>query len=199
MTKLELLKKYYGYESFRQGQEAMIDGLLDGRDVLGIMPTGGGKSICYQIPSLMMDGITLVISPLIALMKDQVDGLNDNGIPSTFINSTLSLTETRQRYEAIRNKEYKLIYVAPERLLTESFMFLARSIAIDFIAVDEAHCISQWGHDFRPSYRDIPVFISQLDLRPRVGAYTATATSFVVDEIKRLLNLHNPFELVTRI
>ncbi len=197
MTKFELLKKYYGYESFRQGQEVMIDAANKGRDVLGIMPTGGGKSICYQIPALMKPGITLVISPLIALMKDQVDGLNDNGIPSTYINSTLSLTESRQRYERIRNKEYKMIYVAPERLLTESFMNLVRSLAIDFIAVDEAHCISQWGHDFRPSYRDIPVFINQLDLRPTVGAYTATATSFVVEEIKKLLELHNPLELLT--
>lgn len=197
MTKHELLKKYFGYESFRTGQEEIIDQIHGYRDVLGIMPTGGGKSICYQIPALLFDGVTLVISPLIALMKDQVDGLNDNGIPSTFINSTLSMEETRTRYEGIKHQKYKLVYVAPERLLTDSFVALARGTAIDFIAVDESHCISQWGHDFRPSYRDIPTFIQMLDVRPVVGAYTATATTFVVDEIKLLLGLQNPYELVT--
>jgi ATP-dependent DNA helicase RecQ len=196
MTKLTLLKKHFGYESYRPGQEELIDAILSGRDALGIMPTGGGKSICYQMPALMAEGITLVISPLIALMKDQVDALNEVGIPSTFLNSTLSAGESRDRMEEILGDVYKLVYVAPERLLTDSFFTLCKHIKIDFVAIDEAHCISQWGHDFRPSYRGIPTFIGQLDKRPKIAAFTATATSFVIDEIKSLLGLESPFELI---
>lgn len=196
MTKLNLLKKHFGYESYRPGQEDIIDAITSGRDALGIMPTGGGKSICYQIPALMSEGVTIVISPLIALMKDQVDALNEVGIPSTFLNSTLSAEASRDRMEEILGDVYKLIYVAPERLLTDSFFTLCKHIKVDFVAIDEAHCISQWGHDFRPSYRGIPTFISNLDQRPTVAAFTATATSFVIDEIKKILGLQKPFELI---
>ncbi len=195
--KYELLKKHFGYETFRTGQEHIIDQVAAGRDVLGIMPTGGGKSICYQLAAMLMEGITIVISPLIALMKDQVDGLNENGIPSTYINSSLNYSETQKRMNDIRRGEYKLVYVAPERLLTESFVRLSGELAIDFVAVDESHCISQWGHDFRPSYRDISEFITRLNKRPVVGAYTATATRAVVEEIKDLLALQDPYELMT--
>lgn len=197
MNKLEILKKYFGYDAFRAGQEPIIDALFSGRDALGIMPTGGGKSICYQVPAMMFKGVTIVISPLIALMKDQVDGLNENGIAATYLNSTLTLEEERGRTEAIISGEYKVIYVAPERLLTDSFYNLCRYISIDFVAVDEAHCISQWGHDFRPSYRGIPKFIQQLASRPIVAAFTATATTFVIQEIKDLLQLQSPYELIS--
>lgn len=197
MNKLTLLKKHFGYESFRKGQEVLIDHILDKKDALGIMPTGGGKSICYQIPALLFEGVTVVISPLIALMKDQVDGLNESGISATFLNSTLSVEETQLRVVEILDGVHKIVYVAPERLLTDSFYTLCKHIKVDFVAVDEAHCISQWGHDFRPSYRDIPKFITQLDERPVVGAFTATATSFVIDEIKTFLGLQQPFELIT--
>ncbi len=195
--KYNILKKHFGYETFRIGQEEIIDHIMDNKDVLGIMPTGGGKSICYQIPAMLKEGITIVVSPLIALMKDQVDGLIENGIPSTFINSTLSYKETSKRLNDALQGEYKLLYVAPERLLTESFKNIAGLMDIMFVAVDEAHCISQWGHDFRPSYKDIPVFINSLKKRPVIGAYTATATKRVVAEIKILLGLDNPYELLS--
>lgn len=193
----ETLKKYFGYSAFRTGQEQLINQILAGTDVFGIMPTGGGKSICYQLPALMLEGITIVISPLISLMKDQVDGLNENAIPSTFINSSLTQRELSERLEGLRHGLYKLCYVAPERLGAYDFIELAKSLPIALVAVDEAHCISQWGHDFRPSYKEIPRFIAKLPHRPRVAAFTATATTFVKDEIKELLELKNPFELVT--
>jgi len=195
--KFDLLKKHFGYDSFRPGQEALIDALRSGKDALGIMPTGGGKSICYQLPALLTEGITIVVSPLIALMKDQVDGLDEVGVKATYINSTLDWQETSMRLDAIRNGYFDLVYVAPERLLAEGFMAMCCQLDIALVAVDEAHCISQWGHDFRPSYRDIPRFIHNLHKRPAVGAFTATATKLVVDEIKILLELQSPVEAHT--
>lgn len=197
MNRYELLKSHFGYDTFRLGQENIIDNIISGRDVLAIMPTGGGKSLCYQLPALMLDGITIVVSPLIALMKDQVDGLIESGVRATYINSSLSAQETNDRIEDIIMGSYKLVYVAPERLLTESFFYMIKNIKISLVAIDEAHCISQWGHDFRPSYKNIPDFISRLDTRPIVAAFTATATKYVIREIKELLNLQNPFELTT--
>lgn len=197
MKKFELLKKHFGYDTFRFGQENIIDNIMNDSDVLAIMPTGGGKSLCYQLPALLNEGVTIVISPLIALMKDQVDGLIESGISATYLNSSLSNTEANDRVNEITDGKYKLIYVAPERLLTDSFYQMTKSIEISLIAVDEAHCISQWGHDFRPSYRNIPRFISRLENRPAVAAFTATATEHVVSEIKQILELSNPFELTT--
>lgn len=197
MEKYDALKKYFGFSAFREGQEGLIDQILLGRDVLGLMPTGGGKSLCYQLPALLSDGITLVISPLISLMKDQVDGLNENAIPSTYINSSLTGAELAKRVRAIKNGEYKLCYVAPERLNARDFQDLVTELNITLVAIDEAHCISQWGHDFRPSYKEIPKFIKRLYPRPCVAAFTATATEFVKDEIKELLELRYPYEVVT--
>lgn len=197
MDKFEALKQYFGYDRFRRGQEPLIDGVLSGRDVLGIMPTGGGKSLCYQLPAVLLEGITLVISPLIALMKDQVDGLNEMGIGAVFINSSLELEDIRARAAMVRQGQVRLLYVAPERLNTDGFLNLVRQAGISLIAVDEAHCISQWGHDFRPSYQEIPTFIRQLNPRPPVAAFTATATLRVVDEIRSMLDLNDPVTLTT--
>jgi len=197
LNKIEILKKYFGYDNFRTGQEILIDNVLDNKDVLGIMPTGGGKSLCFQLPALMEEGVTIVISPLIALMKDQVDGLRENGISAIYLNSTLTQSEEAQGIAEILEGKYKLVYVAPERLLTNSFYNLSLKLNISMVAIDEAHCISQWGHDFRPSYRNIPMYIEKLNNRPVVAAFTATATTFVIKEIKSLLKLKNPFELVT--
>ncbi len=183
-SKHEILKHYFGFDQFRSGQEHIIDSMLSKRDVMGIMPTGGGKSLCYQLPALMFEGITIVISPLISLMKDQVDSLNEMGIPSAFINSTLSSREIEDIIYDTSAGTYRLIYVAPERLNTSEFNFLVQNIKVDLVAVDEAHCISQWGHDFRPSYRSIPTFINRLKKRPVVAAFTATATQQIVEEIK---------------
>lgn len=165
--------------------------------VFGIMPTGAGKSICYQIPAMILPGITLVISPLISLMKDQVDSLNQIGIPATYVNSLLSNTEYSQTIENILCNVYKIIYVAPERLNSESFLNMLKSIDISMITVDEAHCISQWGHDFRPSYREIANVIFNLDKRPIISAFTATATQIVEKDIIDLLHLQTPFTLTT--
>lgn len=192
----EALSTYFGYDRFKEGQEKLVNGVLNGRDVLGIMPTGGGKSLCYQLPAVLLNGITIVVSPLISLMKDQVDALNEIGISGTFLNSTLDEIEFNYRLNEIRENKYKIIYVAPERLNTYSFSNLIRDMEISMIAIDEAHCISQWGHDFRPSYREIPRFINSIPSRPVVSAYTATATVEVVQEIKELIGLKNPIESI---
>ena len=193
----EALKIHFGYDEFKTGQEELINGVMDGRDVLGIMPTGGGKSLCYQLPAVLLEGLTIVISPLISLMKDQVDSLNEIGIPSTFINSSVGNNELLERVNDIKDEKYKIIYVAPERLSTNMFLNLVRSVNLSLVAIDEAHCISQWGHDFRPSYVDIPRFINSLEKRPMVAAFTATATEEVVEEIKDLIELKNPVEVIT--
>ena len=174
--KRELLYRVFGYDSFRPGQEKLIDAVLTGKDVFGIMPTGGGKSICYQIPALMLPGITLVISPLISLMQDQVAALKAAGIPAAYINSTLSGPQIQAVYRNLLAGRYKIVYAAPERLDYAGFADIAQKLHISFLAVDEAHCISQWGQDFRPSYLRIVDFISALPRRPVVGAFTATAT-----------------------
>lgn len=192
-----LLKQYFGYDEFRNGQSEIIENILKGKDVLAIMPTGAGKSICYQIPALVQEGVTIVISPLISLMKDQVDTLCETGIKAGFINSSLSLTEFRKVIADAKNGRYKLIYVAPERLETDSFLELIQSIKVSMVAVDEAHCVSQWGHDFRPSYREIPRMLERLPERPVLAAFTATATPLVKNDIIKLLKLNNPYSLTT--
>lgn len=192
-----VLKNFFGYDSFRTGQEEIVNQILMGKDVLGIMPTGAGKSICYQVPALMLPGVTIVISPLISLMKDQVDSLNAMGIPATFINSTLSASEYAGAVQNILYDVYKIIYIAPERLNSSSFIDILKSINISMITVDEAHCISQWGHDFRPTYREIANVISILKKRPIVSAFTATATDIVRDDIINLLKLQKPYVLTT--
>ena len=195
-TPAEALKKLFGYESFRDGQKSIIDAILKGQDVFAVMPTGAGKSICYQIPAVVMEGVTLVISPLISLMQDQVKSLNEAGIEAAFINSALSEMEFVKTVEAARTGAFKIIYVAPERLMTEDFIELAKSISISMITVDEAHCISQWGQDFRPSYTKIVDFVKKLDKRPIISAFTATATENVREDIVCTLGLVNPFTLV---
>lgn len=197
MDKCEVLKQTFGYTSFREGQERLVDSTLSGRDVLGIMPTGAGKSICFQVPALMFPGITIVISPLISLMKDQVTALNAAGIHAAYINSSLTEGQFYKAMEYARKGRYKIIYAAPERLMTESFLALAQEVPISMVAVDEAHCISQWGQDFRPSYLKIVDFIQQLPVRPVLAAYTATATKAVKEDILCILGLQNPDVLVT--
>lgn len=197
MNKFDILKKYFGYSDFREGQEALIDSIISGRDVLGIMPTGAGKSICYQVPALMLSGITLVISPLISLMKDQVHALNQAGIHAAYINSSLSESQISKALKLAADGQYKIIYVAPERLETYEFMAFAERVEISMLTVDEAHCISQWGQDFRPSYLKIVQFIKRLPKRPIISAFTATATENVKEDIVCVLGLHNPDILVT--
>ena len=192
-----ILKKYFGYENFRPGQEELIGHILNHEDVLGIMPTGAGKSVCYQVPAMILDGVTIVISPLISLMKDQVDSLNEIGIPATFINSTLSYNNYEQTIENIAHDVYKIIYVAPERLNSDTFLNLLNKINISMVTIDEAHCVSQWGHDFRPSYCEIANMILNLKKRPIVSAFTATATEIVKNDIINLLHLENPYCLTT--
>lgn len=196
-SKLEVLKKYFGYDSFREGQEILIDGILKGQDVLGIMPTGAGKSLCYQIPALILPGITLVISPLISLMKDQVRTLNNAGVHAAYINSSLTENQINMAMKNAIKGQYKIIYVAPERLETSIFKQFARSVDISMVTVDEAHCISQWGQDFRPSYLNIVKLIETLPKRPMVSAFTATATENVKDDIVCVLRLNQPVTLVT--
>ncbi|MDR3001957.1 MAG: DNA helicase RecQ [Fibromonadaceae bacterium] len=197
MTTLETLKRYFGYDNFRSGQETLIDNILTGKDVLGVMPTGAGKSVCFQIPALMMNGITIIISPLISLMKDQVNALTQSGIPAAFINSSLNGWQIATVLQNAQNGAYKLIYVAPERLLTSDFLHFAQSAKISMLSVDEAHCISQWGQDFRPSYSKIPEFVARLPKRPVLSAFTATATSKVREDIAALLELKEPVILIT--
>ena len=197
MDKYEALARFFGYRAFRPGQEALIDAVLSGRDVLGVMPTGGGKSLCYQIPALLLPGVTLVISPLISLMKDQVAALRAAGVEAAFLNSSLTADEMRQVYRRAREGTYKLLYVAPERLEGEGFAALCRELTIPLAAVDEAHCISQWGQDFRPSYLRIRDFLSALPRRPVVAAFTATATARVREDIADRLALRDPLSLVT--
>ena len=195
--KYEILRKYYGYTSFREGQGEIIDNILSGRDVLAVMPTGAGKSVCYQIPAMMLPGITLVISPLISLMKDQVSALNQNGIRAAYLNSSLTPRQYGLALGNIRAGVYKIIYIAPERLMTDGFLELVSALDISLVAVDEAHCVSQWGHDFRPSYTDIADFVEGLSHRPVVAAFTATATAQVKEDISELLKLDDPYELTT--
>jgi len=197
MTKHEILKKYFGHTEFRPSQDTIIDALVSGRDVLGVMPTGAGKSICFQIPALLLPGITIVISPLISLMKDQVSQLRRGDIPVAYINSSLTEKQYREVLRRVGNGQYKIIYVAPERLETESFLKFAIEMPISLIAVDEAHCVSQWGQDFRPSYLRICEFVDKLRKRPTIGAFTATATGEVKKDISKLLKLHEPVSLTT--
>ena len=195
--KLSVLKDYFGHDSFRDGQEQIVDTLLDGRDALCIMPTGAGKSMCYQIPALLFDGVTIVVSPLISLMKDQVGSLVQSGVPAAYINSSLSYPQFLRVLSNVEHGKYKIIYVAPERLLTDGFLDTCKKIKISMVAVDEAHCVSQWGQDFRPSYLKIISFVESLANRPIVGAFTATATNDVKEDIKKILRLENPFEITT--
>ncbi|RDY29032.1 DNA helicase RecQ [Romboutsia weinsteinii] len=194
---LEILSKYYGYSSFRNGQEDIINSIISNNDVLAIMPTGGGKSICYQIPALVLDGVTLVISPLISLMKDQVDTLTSMNIEAVYINSSLGTREFNEILEGIENDKYKIIYVAPERLESFEFINIIRNKNISQLAIDEAHCVSQWGHDFRLSYRKISLFIDSLYKRPIITAFTATASNEVRKDIIKLLELNNPDTYIT--
>ncbi|MDR0916986.1 MAG: DNA helicase RecQ [Oscillospiraceae bacterium] len=197
MTAPKILKQYFGYDEFREGQAEIIGALMSGRDALGVMPTGAGKSLCYQVPSLLLDGITLVVSPLISLMRDQVLALVQNGVPAAYINSTLTDLQWAKAMRGVRQGLYKIVYVAPERLMSPSMLDLARDVQISLVAIDEAHCISQWGQDFRPSYLDIPRFVDALPTRPPVAAFTATATPRVRDDILHTLGLRDPFTLVT--
>ncbi|WP_374020410.1 DNA helicase RecQ [Paenibacillus thiaminolyticus] len=195
------LKRVFGYDDFREGQKGIIEYILEGKNTVGIMPTGGGKSICYQIPALMLQGVTLVVSPLISLMKDQVDALHSLGVEAAFINSTQEMGEAGRIVRRAEEGRLKLLYVAPERLESEWFRERAKSLPIAFIAVDEAHCVSQWGHDFRPSYRAIAPFLKELEEagrpRPLMAAFTATATPEVTEDLIRLLELGEPELVVT--
>ncbi len=197
MDKLSILQRVFGYGAFRFGQEQLIDGVLGGRDVFGIMPTGGGKSMCYQLPGLMLPGITMVISPLISLMHDQVMALKAAGVPAAYLNSTLTGPQVQAVYRNLLAGKYKIVYVAPERLDYPGFGSVCARIPISLIAVDEAHCISQWGQDFRPSYLRIVRFIEELKVRPVIGAYTATATRQVREDVERILKLRNPIRIMT--
>ncbi|MDR0817168.1 MAG: RecQ family ATP-dependent DNA helicase, partial [Clostridiales Family XIII bacterium] len=205
---LTILEKYFGYHAFRDGQEPIIENILGGRDALGIMPTGAGKSMCYQVPAMMFDGVTIVVSPLISLMKDQVQALTQAGVPAAFINSSLNMSELDDVYHRARTGDYKILYVAPERLTAPDWLTLAGEIKISMVTVDEAHCISQWGQDFRPSYLAIPDFIESLTLpgahqgahqgsRPVVSAFTATATAQVREDIVVRLRLQDPLVMLT--
>ena len=197
MDKYSVLKQYFGHGAFRPGQEQLVDGVLAGRDVLGVMPTGGGKSLCYQVPALLLPGTALVVSPLISLMQDQVAALRGAGVAAAFLNSSLTSEQFIDTCREIRRGAYRLIYVAPERLENEYFASMAQGLEISLVAVDEAHCVSQWGQDFRPSYLKIAEFIGKLPKRPPVAAFTATATARVREDIAQLLGLRDPVNVVT--
>lgn len=191
------LKRVYGYDSFRTGQEQIIGGILDGSDTLAILPTGGGKSVCYQIPAILLPGTTLVVSPLISLMKDQVDTLRRLGVSAAYLNSSMGAAEYRDTMRSVMDGEYKLLYIAPERFDAPLFQTLSERLHIPLIAIDEAHCVSQWGHDFRPSYRQLADWIGRMASRPLVAAFTATATEEVAEDIARMLQLRQPRKFVT--
>jgi ATP-dependent DNA helicase RecQ len=197
VTPNEALKRYFGYDEFREGQAEIIAALTHGKDVMGVMPTGAGKSLCYQIPALLLPGVTLVISPLISLMRDQVQALVANGIPAAFINSSLTDNQFERVIANAKAGQYKIIYAAPERLFAPSMLRLVEALRISLVAVDEAHCISQWGQDFRPSYLDIPKFVEALSARPALAAFTATATPRVREDILSTLRLASPLKIVT--
>lgn len=197
MDKNSVLKEYFGYFSFREGQEELIDAILLKRDALGIMPTGAGKSVCFQVPALIFEGVTLVVSPLVSLMKDQVSALVQCGIKAAYINASLTEKQLETVMNRAENNQYKIIYVAPERLLNREFISLCQKIDISMICIDEAHCVSHWGHDFRPSYLHIKDFILNLAKRPVITAFTATATKRVRDDITELIGLNKPFQVVT--
>ena len=196
MKEIEILKEYFGHKAFRDCQEQAVKAILDGRDILGVMPTGAGKSICYQVPALMLDGLTIVISPLISLMKDQVNALWQVGVRAGLINSSLTVQQAKQTYRAAYAGELDILYAAPERLLSDGFLNMASQVKISQVTVDEAHCISQWGQDFRPSYLKIAEFIEKLPERPVVSAFTATATEQVRRDIVKLLKLNDPLVFV---
>ncbi len=193
----KVLKQYFGYDTFREGQEELVESILHGQDTFGIMPTGAGKSLCYQIPALMLKGITLVVSPLISLMKDQVEGLNQAGVHAAYLNSSLTAGQYQKALGYAKEGRYKIIYVAPERLVTDHFLDFALQADISMLVVDEAHCVSQWGQDFRPSYLKIVDFIQKLPVRPIISAFTATATKEVRDDIIDILLLQNPKVVTT--
>ncbi|WP_138263764.1 DNA helicase RecQ [[Clostridium] hylemonae] len=197
MDKYEVLKQYFGYDEFRDGQNVLIDSILEGRDTLGIMPTGAGKSLCYQIPALLMGGITIVVSPLISLMKDQVEALNQAGVHAAYLNSSLTVNQYYTALRYAKEGRYPIIYVAPERLDTGEFLDFAMHTDISMVAVDEAHCVSQWGQDFRPSYLKIVTFVEKLPKRPVVSAFTATATAEVRADIADILRLREPLVTTT--
>ena len=197
MDKFEVLRQYFGHSSFRYGQDEVIDSILAGKDCLAVMPTGAGKSMCYQIPALLMDGTTIVVSPLISLMKDQVESLRQSGVQAAFINSSLTPQEYYVTLDMVSSGGCGLLYVAPERLLAAGFPELCRGLRIPLVAVDEAHCVSHWGQDFRPSYLKITEFVAALSDRPVVAAFTATATSIVKKDIVDILGLHSPYRVTT--
>lgn len=197
MDAKEILKTHFGYDEFRKGQQQIVDEIISGGDVVGIMPTGGGKSLCFQVPAIHFSGVAIVVSPLISLMQDQVMALKELGIPAAYINSSLTPRQVEMALDYAKNGKYKLVYVAPERLLTQSFLHFATNTKISMLTVDEAHCISQWGQDFRPSYLDIPKFIEKLESRPPISAFTATATKKVQDDIVKLLKLQKPQITIT--
>lgn len=192
---MEALKKYFGFSGLREGQDQVVASIMEGRNVLVVMPTGGGKSLCYQLPSLCRDGVCLVVSPLIALMKDQVDALVARGIPATMINSSLSFPEQKERLEGMKRGAFKLVYVAPERFGHEGFMHALAEVDVNMVAVDEAHCLSQWGHDFRPDYLKLGKAVEMMG-RPQVAALTATATPRVREDILKHLGLDDPVTIV---
>src|ERR671917_1891788 len=188
---LAALRKFFGFEEFRAGQREVISAVLEGHDTVVVMPTGGGKSLCYQLPALMKEGVTVVVSPLIALMKDQVDALHARGLPATFINSSLDFEEQKARIGGVREGRFKLVYVAPERFRSQHFVETLQRAGVSLFAIDEAHCISQWGHDFRPDYLRLKSFMEQIG-RPQTVALTATATPYVRADIIEQLSLRDP-------